>query len=349
MRGIESNKVMKAGFVMVPVVIVAIGLLLFSVLPKSNTVNMEGSVEISTSPYFSKVTGTVTEVRAEAGESIKAGDILAVIDSGSVGNEIEQLQSTLIIKNAALKELNKDPQVSAIDAARKSAQENVSVCMEQLAAAQRSLKNAQADLDAQTRLFQTGALSERELKNYKIAAEEGASAVSIAKAQLAAAENTVNTIEYPEKNLNDIRAAQADVHLTELQIEKLESSRDDYVMKAIHDGVVVSRNVGIGSHAVLGQSLFELSNDDDKYFVFYLPEENAQAVAFGDNLDLYQLNSDKKIGTANICYIDWKAIYTPKDFETSANKSKRSIKIKALIDSEERLNVGETIVTRIEK
>lgn len=242
----------------------------------------------------------------------------------------------------------KDPKVGTIDAAKRSAQDNVTVCEEKLAAAERVLENARKDLEAQTTLFAAGSVSQRELKDYEIAVEEGFSAVSIATAQLASAKNSVNTIEYPEKNANEIEAAQADIRLTELQIEKLESGKNDYVMKALKEGTVVSKNIDIGANVVLGQSLFELSNEDDKYLVFYLPEEYVNAVTFGTQLDLYQLNSDRKIGMAEICYIDWKAIYTPKDFETSTNKSKRSIKIKALINSTEQLNVGETIVTRIE-
>lgn len=349
MRGKLKGKSMKLVFVLLPVAIVAISLFLFSNLPKSNTVNIEGSVELSISTCFSQVNGTVTEVFVKTGEEIKAGAELARLDSKGIDNETAQLKETLVIKNSTLKELTKDPDIASIDAAKKSAQDNVAVCEERLAAAQRSLDNAKQDLAMQSQLFKENFISQREFRDYEIAAEEGASAVSIAKSQLAAAKNTVDTIEYPEKSANEIDAALADIRLTKLQIEKLEAQREDYVPKALNDGVVVSKSIDPGSSVVTGQSLFELSNEDDRYFVFYLPEEYINAIAFEEDLNLYQLNSNEIIGTAKVCYIDWKAIYTPKDFESDSNKNKKSIKVKALIDSAKRLGVGETVVTRIEK
>lgn len=343
-----NSKIMKTVFVLVPIIIVAIGLFLFSILPKSRTVNMEGSVEISTIPYFSQINGTVTEVFVRTGEAVKAGDPLAGLDSTQIDNEIEQLKATLIIKNSTLKELRKDPNIDTIDAAKKSAQDNVLVCEETLAAAQRSLTNAKQDLSMQQQLFAESFISQRELKDYEIAVEESASAVTIARAQLASAKSTVDTIEYPEKSANQIEAAQADLRLTELQIESLEGSKKNYSLKALNDGVVVNKSIDVGSNVLAGQTLFELSNEEDRYFVFYLPEEYIKGVGFEDKLNLYRLNSNTIIGTATVCYIDWKAIYTPKDFESSSNKNKRSIKIKAFIDSEERLNVGEAIVTKID-
>lgn len=347
MRGRLNSKLMKTGFVVLPIIIVAIALYLFSVFPKSNTINIEGSVEISTSSYYSQVNGTVVEVPMKTGEEINSGDVLVRLDSKGINNEIEQLKATLVIKNSTLNELTKDPNITSMDAAKKSAQDNVLVCEEKLAAAQRSLNNAKRDLEMQAQLFEESFISQREFRDYEIAVEESTSEVSIAKAQLASARNTVDTIEYPEKSANEIEAAMADIRLTELQIEGLELGRDDYVMKALNNGILISKNIDVGSHVILGQSLLELSNEDDRYFVFYLPEEYINAIAFEDELNLYELNSNSIIGTAKVCYIDWKAIYTPKDFESGSNKNKRSIKIKALIDSAKRLNVGEVIVTRI--
>ena len=83
--------------------------------------------------------------------------------------------------------------------------------------------------------------------------------------------------------------------------------------------------------------------------MFYLPQEYSRQLAFGEEVPIYRVNAKEPVGTAEICYIDWKAVYTPENYETSANKNKKSIKIKASIDSAEALGVGETLTTRLQK
>lgn len=348
LKTLLHHKGRKAALVLAPILIVAAVLCLFSVLPKSKTVNLEGTVEISTSPYYAQVSGRVAEVQAEAGQQVKAGDVLAVLDSRDIDNEIQQLQETLVIKNAKLKELTDDPKVSAIDAARRSARDNAAVCQERLEAAGREWRDAQEELEAQKKLYEGGSISKQELKGYEMTVAEKASAVSIAEAQLSAAKSSVDAIEYPEKSANAIEGAEADLRLTKLQIQKLQDGKEDYVIKALKDGIVISRSVDAGSTVIGGQSLFELSDEKDRYFVFYLPQEYSHEAAFGDTVDLYGFNGAEQIGTAEICYIDWKAVYTPKDFETSGNKNKKSIKIKALIQEGGDLSVGETLITKLQ-
>lgn len=348
LQGIWNHKMTRLGLAAVPIVIVAAGLAIFSLLPKSSGISIEGTVEISTSPYFAAVSGTVARVLAEPGQWVEAGDVLAEMDSKGIENEIAQLQETLIIKNARLKEIVGDADVGAIDAARRSAKNNVTVCQEKLEAAERALRDAGRDLETQRELFRSGSISQKELRGYETAAEEKASAVAIARAQLEAAQNSVEAIAYPNQSANEIEGAQADVRLTELQIEKLRELREDYTIRALKKGLVVEKNVDPGAAVVAGQSLFALSNETDRYFVFYLPEEYSKAAEFGGSVPLYRLNSDEAAGQAQISYMDWKAIYTPKDFESEANKNKRSIKIKALIESPEDFGVGETVVTKIQ-
>lgn len=349
MKNWSSRKWTKGLLMVVPVMIVVAALCIFAAMPKSNAITLEGSVEISTNSCFAQTSGTVTEVMVQAGQQVKAGDVLAVMDDSGLQNQVQQLEATLVMKNAKLNQLKKMPDAAPVIAARKAAQHTAQIYQEKLTAARRSLEEAEAEYNKQQQLYDAGAIAQQQLKQYQQSVETASTAVAVAESELAAAQNTVNTYASPEQDADAVDAALADIHLTELQIEQLEQSKDDYTVKALTDGVVISSDVAQGVTVVQGQRLFDVSNQDDKQFVFYLPVEYADEISFGSKVDIYRLNAAEPIGTANVCYMDWKAVYTPDDYESGANKNKKSIKVKALIDSAEPLGVGETLVTRIEK
>ncbi len=347
MKAIRKQTIGKLCLGLIPVIVIVASLLIYASLPKSNSISIEGSVEIATTPCFSLVSGPISIQMAETGQTVKAGDVLAVIENKTLDNDIAQLQATLTMKNAKLKQLRKGSSTASVDAARKAAQSTVSIYEEKSKSAARALTQAQEELALQTTLYESGVASKAEVDRCQRAVEDAQSAIAVAQAETENARHQVNTFTSTGVSGNDIEAAQADIHLTELQIERLQASKEDYTIKALRDGVVLGRNVEPGAYVTAGQALFDLSIEKQQYFVCYLPQESVQSMQFGDRLTLYPLNSDQPLAEASICFIDWKAVYTPKELESSANKNKRSIKVKALIEHEQPLRVGETLVIKL--
>lgn len=349
MKTISSQKIVKVCMVALPVLVAVGALVIFAMLPKSNAVTLEGSVEISTNTCFAQTSGTVTDVLVQTGQNVKAGTVLATLDDSGLDNQMQQLEATVVMKNAKLNQLKKMPDAAPTIAARKAAQNTAQIYREKLNAAQRALTDVQAEYDKQQQLYDAGAISQQQLEQSKQAVDSAVTAVAIAQSEVAAAENTVNTYAAPKQDADAVDAALADIRLTELQMEQLEQSKENYVVKAPTDGVIVSNSAEKGATVVQGQSLFDVSNQDDKYFVFYLPAEYVNEIHFGDSVDLYRLNAADPMGSAKVCYMDWKAVYTPKDYESGDNKNKKSIRVKALITTAEPLVAGETLVTRIQQ
>lgn len=349
MKSFQTQKLKKLWPVLIPVLAVCVGVAVFSVLPKSGAVRLEGSVEIATTPLLSQVGGTVAEILVETGAPVQAGDLLAKMDTRQIQNEIEQLETALIIKTATLQELRERQDSGALDAAKNASQNSAAVYEERLRAAKRTLSQAQADCAVQQALYDAGTISRQALTQAESAVAAARSGVSIAQSELAAALDNVDALGPTDQGSYALKAAQADVRLTELQIQRLQLSLEDHTITAPAEGVVIKGNLYAGSTVVPGQELFLLSKGAEQYFVCYVPEDLLETIAFGSTLELYRFNSDEPLGTATICYIDWQAVYTPKDFASSANKNQKSVKVKALISSQAPIGVGEALITKLER
>jgi len=333
--------------VLIPVLAATGALAVFHILPGNEQILLEGAVEIASTACYAQASGTVKALLAEAGQQVRKGDILAVIDDSTVDRQVEQLQQTLEIKNAQMRRLMASPDTEAQLAARRAAQDNVALWQETLAQAQRVLDAARRDLDSQQVLYDAGVIALVELQQYEASAELAQSQVVAAQAQLSAAQNSVSAIPVPVVDEQAVAAAQADIDLTRLQIDQLEASREDYHIRAVSDGVVISTSLETGSTVASGQNVFKLSNGARQYFVFYLPQEYLERVAFGDELILSHQGSQEEAARGVVTYIDLQAVYPPEDYQNSGNRNKRSVKIKAELTDGGPFAIGQALFLRL--
>lgn len=326
----------------IPVALVLIGLAVFAIMPKSSLISIDGDVEITTIPYFAKVSGEVESVLFEMGEVIPSGSVIATIDKQATQNQLDQLKETLLIKEAKLSQLVKGTNNAGIDAARKVAQSNITIYEEKVQMANKALENARKDLVLQQSLYEAEAISqvELELAERKVSDEE--SKADIAKSELNSARGNLDTITYPNQS-GEVKAMEAEIRLTRLQIQQLQDTMEDYNVIAHEEGILIEKPIEKGSFVTTGQKVVELSKEGEKHFVFYLPEEYIDYVNYGDEIVVMPLSTKNKgeeyIGTVN--YIDFKAVYTPKDAEGAANKNKRSMKVKAVLPTDTNLRAGQ--------
>lgn len=342
MGKVLKNKGAIAILAVIPVVLILISLAVFSILPKSSLISIDGDVEITTVPYYSKVTGEVTEIFFEMGETVSKGQVVAIIDNKVANNKLQELEELLIMKEAKLSQVINDTNNSGIDAARNVAKSNIAIYEEKVNMAIKSLENAKKDLEIQKALYEAEAISLSELESFERKVTDEESLLSISKSELNSAKENLATITYP-KNDEAIKLAEADVRLAKLQKEQLEDSMKDYEVVANEKGVLIEQLIEEGSFVATGQKIIELSKEGEKHFVFYLPEEYIEFINYGDEIRIKPL-ATKKVNEeyiGKVDYIDYKAIYTPKDNQAASNKNKRSMKIKAILHKEANLRAGE--------
>lgn len=334
--------------ILAPVLLASAALLMFWALPDDDNVVIEGAVEIASHTCYVQAGGMIREVLVQTGQNVHQGETLAVIDDREVDDQIAQLKQTLIMKEAQLRQRMSPSGMDAYEAARQAAEDNVIMWKETLAQAERTLAVARQDLEIYKQLFDAGDISATELRSYEQVVVNARSQVEVTRAQLSAAQNNVNAIQNPSSGEEAVTAAQADVELTRLMISQLERKREDYMICAAADGVVISSLLEAGASVIPGQKAFQISNGMLQHFVFYLPQEYVDLIAFGDELILTRQGSREEAARGVVDYIDWQAVYPPDDYENRSNKNKKSIKIKARIISGGPFAVGQTLFLRLD-
>lgn len=302
---------------------------------------LSGVVETSIISHYSEVSGKIITMPLELGQEIKAGEVIAVIDDSGQQYALEQLQATAAKKQAMMKEL-----LEGIDTEQiKQAENNVLLAEKALESSRLTNDLAQKSFDKAQELFAAGGLSETALDEAEYKAEQAGIDITVKQTQLDNARQQLAILQKGVKKAQ-IDALQAEIDLTNSQIDQAEENLAKYKITALADGTVISRNYLLGNMVSPGYNIADIASQDDKYLLAYLPEEFLPDIDYGQEV-LIKSGNEQYRGV--ISYIDSKAQYTPKEMQTAANKNKDTVKIKAKLELDNPLKVGEKAILVLEK
>src|SRR6516164_11857787 len=170
---------------------------------------LSGRIEGDDSAIAPKTGGRIAEIRFREGESVRAGETIAVLDDDQVRAREEQARAALTVSEAReraarsqLAMLQEQLGQSEIQTGQaqmdaqgrvRQAEADLSSAEAELAQQEASLKLALFDKDAYTRLAQTGAVSERQGKQAVTTAEQQTAVVAASRRRVEAARGAVTT------------------------------------------------------------------------------------------------------------------------------------------------------------
>ncbi|MBR0597721.1 HlyD family secretion protein [Sinanaerobacter chloroacetimidivorans] len=282
--------------------------------------NYIGVVEATILSHTSEVSGKILEMPIELGFHVSKGDVIARIDSTTQQYAYEQLQFTLEKKKLALADL----EVSGRD---NQAKNSIAIAQSTYNSAASSNQKASLDYQNAQSLYDQGAISRDDLDKAKVAADSAANALTAAKAQLDNA-----------RSQSSAESMHLDIAQTESQLKEMKENLDKYTIRAVSDGVVMSKSYVLGDMVASGYNLADIASDNEKYFVFYLPIDDLYSIDYDQT---YTVKGNGKSYTAVVKYIDVESEYTPKDMQTIANKNRESVKIKLLLPEDCPLKPGQ--------
>lgn len=282
-----------------------------------------GLVEATMLSHVAEVPGKILEMPVELGQPVKAGDVLAVVDSKEQQHAYDQLLLTLEKRKLGL------AQEQGGTGVRTQAETNLAVTEANYNSALSASQKAGQDYrDAQT-LYQQGAISKDVLEQAKVRADAASSALTSARALW---ENA--------KSGDTTSGTKIDIQLLEIQVEDMEELLDKFTIRAAKDGVVMSKSYQAGDVVSPGFNLVDLAIEEGKVVVLYLPIDRVHDLEYGQSL-VVKANQREYQGTVK--YIDVESVYTPKDMQTMANKNKKSIKVKLGLPEDCDLKPGEEV------
>src|SRR6266511_3290459 len=186
-------------------------------------IGLSGRIEGDDSAVASKTSGRILEVRVREGDSVNAGQILAVLDDQQVRAREEQVRRSVESAEARakaakaqidvleeqLRQSQLQTEQATVDAEGRvsQAEADLAAAESDLARQEASLQLALFDKDAYTRLALLGAVSERQGKEAVANADQQAAAAAAAKRRIEATKGALTTAKANVANAA-IRGAQ---------------------------------------------------------------------------------------------------------------------------------------------
>ncbi len=201
-----------------------------------------------------KIMGRIVQLYAAEGDGVKAGELLAALDS-----------SDLVAQKASAAVLIEQAQANVLQAQAKLRydRENIKVL-------EVNDKKAEADLNRASQQFKGGVITEEQFSNFQNARESAAAKLNAAKMSL----------EVSKAGINSAKAA---VESAKAQFQVIETQLKNTKLYSPADGVVAKRWLLPGDVVQPGQSIFTVTNDNELWVTVYLEETKIAGVHNGQN------------------------------------------------------------------
>jgi HlyD family secretion protein len=323
---------------------------------------LSGRIEGDDSAVAARATGRILEVRVREGDSVKAGDIIAILDDEQVRAREQAARSALQAAEAnarmaqaqigVLQQQLKQNQLLT-GQAKLGAEGSVSQAEADLAAAQSDLAQRQAayelalfDRDAYTKLAKTGAVSERQGKLAVSTADQDAAAVEAAKRRVAAAQASLTMAQANLSNpairesqvagvetqiaqqQAQIASVMADSQRARAQLAEAEANRQDLTIRAPFNGTVMTRAAEPGEVVQAGTAIVTLLDLTKVYLRGFVPEGQIGKVAVGQPAHIFLDSNPKQALNAYVSRVDPAATFTPENTYFRDDRVKQVVGLK---------------------
>ena len=275
-----------------------------------------GRIEAVEIDVSTKGAGRIKEILVNEGDFVKAGQVLARMDTEQL--EAQRRQAEAQLRRALISVDTAKSLVSQREAERRAATAVVTQREAELDAAERKLARSEA-------LAKTATVSRQVLDDDRASAQGATAAVGAAQAQLAASDAAIGAAKAA------VVDAEAAVVAARAAIDSITADINDATLRSPRDGRVQYRVAQPGEVLSAGGRVLNLVDLGDVYMTFFLPTAQAGRVNIGSDVRLVMDAAPQYIIPAKVSYVADVAQFTPKTVETEDERQKLMFRIKAQI------------------
>lgn len=314
------NRTFILRIVTVMVIVILIGLLARQFLGKDKIIDAiasgNGRIEATEIDVAARFSGRIKDILVNEGDFVKAGQVLAHMDSDSLNAQLRQAEAQLQLAHNAI--LTARSQLAQREAER-AAMLAVVVQREAERAAARSRAVRSSTLARE------GGTSLQEADDDRTHLRSAKAAISAAKAQVAAADAAIATARA------QVLGAKSAADAADATVERIRVEIADNDLKAPRDGRVQFRVAEPGEVVGAGGKVLNLLDLGDVYINFFLPESLAGKVALGSEVRIVLDAAPGYVIPARVSFVASAAQFTPKTVETASERQKLMFRVKAKI------------------
>lgn len=277
---------------------------------------LQGNVDIRQVSLAFDGSGRVAEMRVEEGDRVKAGQVLAVLDTRTLALQAAQVQAQVDAQQQVLLRLRSGSRPEEVDQARNRAR-----------AAQADATQAGLDLKRlQTLSTNTGgrAVSGQDL-------DRARSTLQVAQARLAEQREALRLLELGPR-AEDIAGAEAQLKAVQAQLAVLAHQVSLGELRAPTDAVVRSRLMEPGDMATPQRAVFALALTQPKWVRAYVSEPDLGRVRPGLAARVTTDGASAAAINGRVGYIASVAEFTPKAVQTDELRTSLVYEVRVVVE-----------------
>lgn len=328
-----------------------------------------GTAEAEQMDISAETGGRLKEIKVEEGQQVKAGEILASIDTPENNIKAEQSEVTLESAQnelARTEEGNREEEINMQKAAVKQTEAAlkqaeaafrqsgalVGQAEENLESAQEAYDLKKGDYDDVKALYEGGAASVQELDNAELsmntslhALENAKHSLESAQAQLATSKAQVESAGYQLEAAREklellvsgatgrtVAASRYSVEQAEKGVDLAKAALDKSRITSIKDGIVEMVNFSEGEYVGIGSPVLTIIDPSDLWVKIYVPEKALPGLKTGRQVSISCDYLKDRVIKGVISYISPEAEFTPLNIVTKEDRMKLvyAVKVKIL-------------------
>lgn len=318
--------------------VAALGLAIWALQPFHNRkqdapLTLYGNIDLRQVSLAFEGSGRIARVFAEDGDRVKAGEVLAVLDTRTLELQAAEARALAEVKRHNLLRLRNGSRPEEIEEARN-----------RLTAAQAQAEEAERDLQRLMSISSSTSgysVSEQDLDHTR-------SIAAVTRARVAELSSTLRLIELGPRQ-EEIDAAEAELKAAESYLALLEHQIAEGQLRAPCDAVIRSRLLESGDMAAPQKPVFALALTQPKWVRAYLDESDLTTVRPGMDAIVIADGLPESPVPGKVGYISSVAEFTPRFVQTENLRTSLVYEVRVLVeDPQDVLRLGQPVTVRLQ-
>jgi HlyD family secretion protein len=259
--------------------------------------SLSGNVDVHQVELAFRVGGRISEMKAQEGDRVTAGETLAILDQVPFQTDVASARADVQQAQAQLDKLQRGFRPEEIAEARAA-----------LAQRAADVENARVSLRRLQALLPSGLATRQQI-------DDAEARMHMSGAQLAAARDRL-TLELHGSRIEDIDAQQAMLAAAQARLEKAQTALSDATLLAPSAGIISVRAREAGAIVQAGQTVYTLALTEPVWIRAYVPQPRLGRIRPGMQLKVTIDSMPGKQYSGTVGFISPDAEFTPKTVQT---------------------------------
>lgn len=309
-------KLNKRALIVIPVVIALVGFAGYKLYkPTRQGIVATGTIEVTRVDIMPKINGYIQEFTLKAGDTVKAGQIVAKLDRTDLAAQLLRDEAALARAVAQLADLEQGPR----------SQERREI-VANLDAARSVYQKAKIDYERYQKLLQQGAVSQQQLDTAK-------SSLDVAESSMATWQQRLSLSDEGSRP-QQIEAQRLEVARSKAVVDASKAILRDTVIVSPANGLVLTKNFENGEYINPGSALVTIGDMTDAWVKVYVSSTQLGLLKIGQQVDVRVDSFPEKVFPGQIKEISQTAEFTPRQSITQRERANLVFAVKVKVENE---------------